>query len=81
MCVCVCVCLFVCLFGNVDRSLLTILDPGLKCPQGPFSTQESDWGLLFIACLYVCPYVHCNVRMSACLYQAKSMVRFRMEIN
>ena len=42
--VCECVCLFV----ELDRSVMTTLDPGLKCPQGPFSTHIERLGPFFI---------------------------------
>ena len=41
-------CLFACLFVVLDRSVMTTFDPGLKCPQGPFSTHIGRLGPFFI---------------------------------
>ena len=40
--------LLVCLFVALDRSVMTTFDPGLKCPQGPFSTHIERLGPFFI---------------------------------
>ena len=48
MCMLIYVCLFVCLFVVLDRSVMTTFDPGLKCPQGPFSTHIGRLGPFFI---------------------------------